>query len=897
MMHNDAELWSPYWGKAQPASPEGGGPQWHPLVCHCLDVAATAMELLRARPRLLTRLAELSVVPEATLQRLLPFLIALHDAGKFADNFQALVPELATSLRADTYLKHKYGGALHHATVGYHMLVDCLEELCDDGLIGIDEDTLEALDPWLSAVTGHHGRPPRAVATVGSVASESNSSALRAFALQLAEFLDFSSPSERVITPDEDGVRASSWLLAGLCVTSDWLGSSQDYFPYALPLRQDDELQAYWHGARSVAAAAVEECGLGARALSGRAGMEELYPCFDPSPLQHLADSVELAQGPQLFIVEEIAGGGKTEATLVLASRLLAAGLADGLYFALPTMATANGLYPRIRGMYADLFAESSKPSLVLAHGAATLQAKLERRRWRSIAGDEADYPDGEMTATAHCGEWIADSRKRCLLADVGVGTIDQALLSVLPVKHGSIRQLGLLGKVLVVDEVHAYDPYMLELLKKLLEQHARHGGSAVLLSATMPQTLRAELATAYRKGRGMEAIVPRVAPFPLLTHVHGTVVETPCAPREGSSRSVRVTFMHAEQDAVDMLTSTACKGRCGVWIRNTVVDAIRGYEALCDAIGADNVILFHARFCLGDRLAIEKRVLADFGADSTAASRAGKIVVATQVVEQSLDLDFDEMVTDLAPVDLVVQRAGRLRRHPRNPSGNRADIEIRGDVSLHVLCSPWLESPPASWLSAGPVGLAEVVYRNPGTLWRTQRILRQLGQIRLPEDARLLIESVYGEQAPPIPEELQAGAEAAVREASEARTKAFLNGLPLGQGYVPDSETWESDENTPTRLSEPTQTVQLAVSSGKTPLPFVRDEDFQVAWQLSSLSVACRKISGGSPEIDTPKVKFAVTVVMREEADGSWTGEAENTRGPVTVLYSRVRGLEIKAS
>jgi CRISPR-associated endonuclease/helicase Cas3 len=208
---------------------------------------------------------------------------------------------------------------------------------------------------------------------------------------------------------------------------------------------------------------------------------------------------MELAQDPQLIVIEEVTGGGKTEAALTLAARLLANGAADGLYLALPTMATADAMHRRVERVYQRFFADGAQPSLVLAHSMAAFTLALE-----CVNQTDTGYGNKEHdSASGHCTAWLADSRKKALLAHVGVGTIDQALLGILPAKHQSLRLWGLLGKILIADEVHACDAYVADLLKTLLKFHTAFGGSAILLSATLPQSQRAGFIAAFAEGTG----------------------------------------------------------------------------------------------------------------------------------------------------------------------------------------------------------------------------------------------------------------------------------------------------------------------------------------------------------------------------------------------------------
>ena len=245
-----------------------------------------------------------------------------------------------------------------------------------------------------------------------------------------------------------------------------------------------------------------------------------------------------LAQGPQLIVIEEVTGGGKTEAALTLAARLLATVRQMGSISRFPpwrppTLCTAgssactDGFLPTAR-----------QPSLVLAHSMAAFTLALERANRTDTGYGNKEHD----SASSHCTAWLADSRKKALLAHVGVGTIDQALLGILPAKHQSLRLWGLLGKVLIADEVHACDAYVADLLKTLLKFHAAFGGSAILLSATLPQSQRAGFVAAFVEGAGFATSAVTETAYPLVTQISAQGVrEMPVAARLESQRTVRV--------------------------------------------------------------------------------------------------------------------------------------------------------------------------------------------------------------------------------------------------------------------------------------------------------------------------------------------------------------------
>ena len=400
--------------------------------------------------------------------------------------------------------------------------------------------------------------------------------------------------------------------------------------------------------------------------------------------------------GPALFLIEDETGSGKTEAALMLAHRLMASDAADGLYVALPTMATANAMFDRLADAYRRLFARGTEPSLALAHGARDMHAGF---RDAMSHGGRFEYPysdssgsddASETTASAACAAWIADDRRRTFMADAGAGTIDQALLSVLPSRHQSLRLLGLVRRVLILDEVHAYDAYMRREMERLLEFQAGLGGSAILLSATLPLSVRKRLTDAFAKGlQSGDSDGGTGMDYPMATVCTADGVESgKVAGRSGRGRALAVRFLRSSDEALDRIECEARAGKAILYVRNTVDDALDAHAAL-SARGIDPD-LFHARFALVDRLAIEKRVVQRFGKAGTPREREGRVLIATQVVEQSLDLDFDALVTDLAPIDLLIQRAGRLWRHERMERSGRPELLVVGPEPVAEADEEW---------------------------------------------------------------------------------------------------------------------------------------------------------------------------------------------------------------
>lgn len=838
-----------YWGKT-----EKDGKRYHLLPYHCLDVAAVGWLLLDPVKPLCQRLAHQLEIAPAVLQRWFVFFLNQHDLGKFAVVFQGLVPGLSADLvKPNTRKKYTE----RHDSLGY-----CLWN--DEGGL---RDRLEAeniwlvqnsntrqlrwtLDVWMQVVTGHHGIPPK---TSGLYLSQhfdkQDEEAAWQYLIDVSPMF-ITADIVHVLADKEfcKRLKDASWVMAGIVVLADWFGSSRKPDEFC---QQEIVLDNYWHNhALPFAAQAVERAQLESSPVAPYRNTHHLFKFITAlTPLQQWAENVALAPGNQIFILEDVTGAGKTEAALTLAHRLMANGLADGLYVALPTMATSNAMYERLCKAYRRLYTDDAMPSLVLAHGARHLSEAF--RKSLSLPDNtesQQKYDRHDESVEALCSAWLADSRKKALLAEVGVGTLDQALLAVLPARHQSLRCLGLARKVLVVDEVHAYDPYMNKLLQKLLQYHAAQGGSVIMLSATLPFTMRTHYLQAFCKGAGSETLsLKETELYPLATHFpFNEQLETAVATRQEVGRTVMVKLLDDADDVLEKIRQAVELGHCVCWVRNTVGDAIKTYRLLARQgwLDYDRLSLFHSRFAMIDRQRIESETLTFFGKKSTADMRRGRVLIATQVVEQSLDLDFDLMISDLAPIDLIIQRVGREHRHIRDAAGDRLKhegaVDGREAPVLYLFGPVVSETPAENWLKATLPG-TQKVYQNVGQLWLTQQLLGRAGKLSMPVDARGLIEGVYGDEAQDgIPTSLQELSDKAIADAYAKLGVARMNALKLSKGYsrtsAEDSGGWEDEAKIPTRLGGDTVRVALLLPDGEGWRPYAVDENF--AWDFSMVSV-----------------------------------------------------------
>lgn len=684
----------------------------------------------------------------------LAYLAGLHDLGKATPVFQGQWEEARQWLEAA-----RLSCPLPFSQVHHGILTTCLlEELFPSHLPSFPSPVIRQLAFILG---GHHGIFPRQT-DVNHVTTKIKGGKrweeLRAgLVKRFTELWDVGN----LPLPRTSNISWACLLkLAGWVSVADWIGSNEEYFPFASP---EIDLEDYREKARYQAQKALQGLGwLGWKTPSTFVTLPELFPVIRSHGLRPLQLTVsELGKKmtePGLVIVEAPMGEGKTEAAMYLADRWAVILGQKGCYFALPTMTTSNQMFSRVKEFLGQRYSEEMV-NLQLLHGHASLAAEFQALRRRAEqffmpanleadeGGCQAKLP-GEIIAA----EWFTH-RKRGLLAPFGVGTVDQILLAALHTRHYFVRLFGLSHKTVIVDEVHAYDAYMVKLLERLLEWLAALGCSVVLLSATLPQQRRLALMKAFCRGLGRPCPqIPR-SPYPRVSWI------TPSG--EGtrgfevsslSSRKLRLWWLAPQNSETDTPYSqlrqefqkALAEGGCAAVICNTVGRAQEIYTALKKFFpspdagdGFPELDLFHARYPFGDREERERRTLQRFGKPGSGVSRPHRaILVATQVIEQSLDLDFDLMVTEMAPVDLLLQRAGRLHRHQRTRPANLQEptlmlltSELQGEVPRF---DPGTES----------------VY-HPHVLLRTWWALRGRQTIAIPEDVEELIEMVYEDVTP----------------------------------------------------------------------------------------------------------------------------------------------------
>jgi CRISPR-associated endonuclease/helicase Cas3 len=709
-------------------------------------------------------IAEALPAGETDGRRLVVWLAGVHDIGKATPAFACQVDQLADVMRGaglDMPSSRVLGPERRlapHGLAGQVLLGEWLQD--EYGW------TPRQCGQFTVAVGGHHGVPP-------------DHSQIKAV-YEREELLRTPGPGSRVWRQAQTDLlhacaqhfgvhgRLEAWrsvklsqpvqvLLTAVVILSDWIASNPDLFPYfpdAASRSGEERLTAAWRGLDLPAPwRAQEPAGDVQELLVSRFG---LAAGVKARPVQEAA--VALAREldrPGLMVIEAPMGEGKTEAALAVAEVFAAGSGAGGVFFALPTMATGNAMFPRLLRWLERLPADEGwRHSVHLAHSKAALNedfAGLMGSARRVAAVDLDGSPDmsGESPGSRRQagGELVAHTwlrgRKKAMLASFVAGTIDQALFAGLKSRHLALRHLALAGKVVVIDEAHAYDTYMSVYLDRVLSWLGAYRVPVIVLSATLPAGRRRELVEAYAGVAGGQATaVAEESAYPLLTAVApgaAPMVRRPVA-------SARTTDVRLERLAdgpevlADRLEAELVDGGCALVVRNTVKRVMDTARVLRDRFGDDAVTVAHSAFVDVDRAAKDADLLRRFGPPDKAVDRpTGRhIVVASQVAEQSLDVDFDLLVSDLCPVDLLLQRMGRLHRHER---GNQRPLRLQTARCL-LTGADWDADVPV------PVRGSVAVY-GAYTLLRSAAVLQPhlAGEaVQLPADISPLVQSAYGE-------------------------------------------------------------------------------------------------------------------------------------------------------
>ncbi|MEV5721878.1 CRISPR-associated helicase Cas3' [Amycolatopsis mediterranei] len=764
----------------------------HPLICHMLDTAAVAERLapLLLRGKVQSELeAAFGVLGD--VWGWVAFLCAVHDLGKYSPTFQALNFSLSSTRLGpwavrDLEFVAKPHGVPRRVDTPHGLLTALhLQEL----LVSWGASKRAAI-MIAAALGGHHGHFP-AGEVVAQARREVNAHGERVWAdrrtsmvAELARLRGLPDPRTLDWAQVELSVPAAVGL-AALTTVSDWIASDTSNFAFS---EDEVDLVAYVKVAAVQADAAVDRLKMSPWSSPSGARFEELFG-QSPRSVQEVVERVTAGlEGPALVVVEAPTGEGKTKAALQATAAMAPQFGLAGSYFGMPTQATSNQMFAVMQGMLTRL---GDPTTVSLVHSAAR-DVLAEPSQ---IGLDEPEALDAEAQA------WF--TRKRNLLSVLGCGTIDQALKGAFRSGHVFVRLVGLANKVVVFDEVHAYDTYMSTLLQRLLMWLGALGVPVVLLSATLPSSRRAELIAAWQAGyRGcypQEIDVPTASePYPRVTVADSAgVVDHPVEISE-LNRDRVIHLEHVPDDGVvDWLMEQAAQDRCVAVVHNLVRRATETYAELerriKELLAEDRPLLLAINGTLptGARRRVERELQGFFGENGARPRRA--IVVGTQAIEQSLDLDFDALITDLAPIDLVFQRAGRVHRHCRDAARGRLTVAITGVVDT----------------PAGPQFPAylRTVYA-PIVLMRTWAVLKDLDRIDSWTTMAQLVDDLYGEQIA-----CPRGWEAAWRRESDRLAIGQHNDrAAAAESYLPQPHTVE----TLSELTERPRALRTRKSTGR---------------------------------------------------------------------------------
>ncbi len=772
----------------------------HSLLAHMLDVAAVTLQVLqREPPTTRRRLAQALGWDEGNAVSFLAAVAAGHDIGKATPAFQSKWRKGRDRVAESGLSFPRESPDVPHGALSAHLLATWLRTH------GLDRRVSESVG---RAIGAHHGFVPEEEhiaqvqdpQVVGDRAWDDVRNAL----------LDYVFSATGATIPPGLSALPEDVVLSLMALTSfaDWIASDPAHFPY-----NEDPLDVgvYMCRARSRAQVALDNIGWSPRTpLTKDATPFTSLFGFPPNPVQEaVMEALAGVSGAAVVVVEAPMGSGKTEAALYAHLLLQRVSEHRGMYMALPTMATGNGMFPRVMAFLQHF--GHRRLDLQLQHGTALLSGEYKALRGVGQTEEEGVY----------AAEWFT-SKKHAMLSEYGVGTVDQALLGVLRVRHHFVRLFGLGNRTVILDEVHAYDTYTSSLIETLLRWLGRQGSSVILMSATLPRDRRTALLRAY--GAEVEEVE---VPYPrILVAQVGGAAKAVAVPLSDCERIVEIHRIPKDVNAmISKAKWLASKGGCVLCIVNTVERAQslytllgRGEPVLAQGIPAGKrlgdleIYLFHARYPSEDRQTREELVLRLFSKNGySERCRPGEaILIATQVVEQSLDLDFDAMLTDLAPLDLILQRAGRLHRFDPAKVQNLRRPEQHQVPRLYI--AGLAEVPPdlKGWDRVYPRYL----------LLRSWIALRDKSTLALPTEVEPLVELVYGDGPLDCPTEVTAEL-AQAREAFTRKLRAqeqwarevavrdgtSLLGAPhdrLGAMKLEDDEEEQKTQLPLTRYGEP---------------------------------------------------------------------------------------------
>lgn len=724
---------------------------WLPLMIHLEDTMNVSRWLWNnwiSDSQRKFCLSSMNIHDEETAVNLAAFLGAVHDIGKATPAFQIqkgyrnspdLDKTLLEKLERVGYdgistVKLTASHKSHHSLAGEYLL----------------KEVFHVKDDISSIIGGHHGKPTDDLLIVNNQvayaenyfqSADAESCIYKRWQHVQQEIFQWALKKSGFCSVSElpEISRPAQVVYSGILIMADWVASNSAYFPLI-----DIDTEYVSESKTRVQNGVFAWCGDMPLQIQNYPPMNDLFIHrfgFEPRDFQKTVyQTVGQIEDPGIIILEAPMGLGKTEAALASAEEVAAKNGSSGLFFGLPTQATSNGMFDRVYMWLKNLTAEyGAKQSLRLCHGKAALNEDMNSLRNASSTMDI--NVDEEDNGSVFVNEWFS-GRKKVALDDFVVGTVDGFLLTALKQKHLALRHLGFSKKVIIIDEVHAYDTYMMQYLKEAIRWMGVYGVSVILASATLPRNKRKELIEVYLRGKGVKGRDMKFPEeitsgncYPIISYTDGTEIKVQTDFVRSKDNVVYVRYLDEEKTSEKLSELLEGGGVIGV-----IVNTVRKAQKLgrkCKALfGEDTVEILHSAFIATDRVSKESALMKMIGKGGKRPEK--KIIIGTQVIEQSLDIDFDVLITDLCPMDLLLQRIGRLHRHdiPRPEKHRQAVVYVTGtDGQMNF--------------DKGSVMVYGKYY-----LIRTQYYLPQ--KIRIPSDISVLVNKVYGDEVPEFQGELQ---------------------------------------------------------------------------------------------------------------------------------------------
>lgn len=692
-----------FWAKTTPDGTPGIS-----VYEHMINVGCVAMQLAEFSPQILHKFGlEISTIG---------LLAALHDVGKISPGFQRKCKSwLKENGLIDIDRRWQWQKTMEkdHGKVSHKTIQDELVKRNED------VDTTA----YLSAVLGaHHGRMkympnPRGISSHFIDAINETNSGIdwnNERAKTIGKIYEYFGIENINLEVNEES--PFLWWVAGLTTIADWIGSDERYFEASINNTKK--------GSQTVAIKAIQSIGFDTPNFNQNLSFKLIFGNkFEPNDMQ--TQALEVITEPGVYIIEAPMGMGKTEAALGAAYQLLANGKANGIYFALPTQVTSNRIHLRVNEFLRSI---TSNMESKLIHGNSWLMDQSKDM----VNFSKSDNESNEDEKNAR--EWFT-SPKKALLAPFGVGTVDQALLGVVAAKHFFLRRYALAGKVVIIDEVHSYDLYTGTLIDKLIEVLESLGCTVIVLSATLTKKRRNQIL-----GIPSDEVSSDENAYPLITGKKSGQIIKPVKSNVPEPEEINVEFKEINEAEKEALTVSR-NGGAVLWICDTVDSAQKQYKRFIENGNQDIKIgLLHSRFPYWRREELENEWMERLGKEGK--TRCGCILVSTQIVEQSVDIDADLMISELAPTDMLLQRLGRLWRHDRKnrPLDEPKFIVINEEKSVHDFGK----------MSAKEInktlGSKAFVY-NAYVLLRSMEVWNKNKKINIPLQMRELIESTYLER------------------------------------------------------------------------------------------------------------------------------------------------------